>query len=389
MEEASSYYNISKEKIEESIFSDLLEEQILISFKPPSPLNVIKKYNLSSMQTLLFNALELSFFVKGNYQEIFRQINYLGLMYEIEKDEIKVTGPASLFKKTKKYGSSLARLLTSIIKAENWKITAKIETISGNEPKIYNFELSSSDDVLLPINNKKIMPFDSEVEAQFYRDFKTFNLGWEIKREPTFIKAGNYVIIPDFGFYKYGMEYYLEVVGFWTPEYLKKKILKLNNAEINIIVAVNKNLNCKKEDFPGNVIFYKNRIPIKPIIKILKESEEKYIQEELAKIQTVEMKEEIVSIKEKAKELNVNPEVLKQIKITNYYIIGDKIVSQKFLLKLKEKIGDMRNYNKVIKIVKNFGLELRALDYIGFKVVWKGLIPIKITSTSKSRIFKE
>ncbi|MFX1259281.1 MAG: DUF790 family protein, partial [Promethearchaeota archaeon] len=208
IKQACNYFNTSKKKIEEALFSDLLDEKILIKLHPISALDLIKRYNLSLTQTLLFNALELIISVEGNFQQIFRQINYLGLMYEVEKDElnnflIKITGPSSLFKRTKKYGLSFAKLFTHIIRTEKWYLLAKIEMRKGNQLKIYDFKLNSEDSILFPEKIIEYDEFDSEVEAQFYRDFKLYNSGWEIKREPTIIRTKNFIIIPDFGFYKH------------------------------------------------------------------------------------------------------------------------------------------------------------------------------------------
>ncbi len=375
LEEAEKFFKVSKKEIEEAIFSDLKEEQIIKKFYPFPPINLIKNYNLSLTQTLLFDALELNFVVEGNYQQIFRRIKYLGLMYEIEDNEIKVTGPASLFKKTRKYGTSIAKLIPSIINANKWKIKAKIE-IKGKEPKIYDFEITSHDNILLPTYVDTIIHFDSQIEEKFYNDFKSANIDWEIKREPTIIKAKNYVIIPDFGFYKNGMKHYLEIVGFWTPEYLKKKIWKLKNANVSITVAVNQNLCCQKEDFLEEVIFYNNKIPIKPIVKILKKLEEKHFQIEMQKLKKVEINEEIVSIDEKAKELKVSPETIRRLKIPNYFIIGNKIVAKKFLEKLEKEIGKKIEYEKAEEILRKYGLTTKALDYMGYKIKWNGLIPV-------------
>ncbi|GAH79525.1 unnamed protein product, partial [marine sediment metagenome] len=183
-----------------------------------------RKYNLSLTQTLLFNATEMVFTVGENYQQIFRTINFLGLMYETDGTEIRVNGPVSLLKNTKRYGSSLAKLIPYITKSINWSIEAKIEMERGNEPRIFTFNLNSGDNIPLPMNEEKEIEFDSEVEEKFYKDLTLYASDWEIRREPTFIKAGNYVIIPDFGFYKDGITIFLEVVGFWTPEYIQKKI---------------------------------------------------------------------------------------------------------------------------------------------------------------------
>ena len=377
--EAGEHFGVLPEEIEEAMFSDLKEEQLIKKFYSLPPIELVKRYNLSLTQTLLFDALELMVRISGNYQEVFRQIKYLGLMYEIEGNEIKITGPASIFKKTRKYGVSMAKLIPSIIKADIWNIKAKIE--QRKEARIYDFELSCYDKVLLPKYSEPIEHFDSEVEEKFYNDFNSLNIGWEIRREPVIVKARNYVIIPDFGFYKNGMECYMEVVGFWTPEYLKKKIWKLKNANVDIIVAVNEDLSCKKEDFSGDVIFYKRRIPLKPIIKILNRIEEERIQKEIDGIKEIKIDGDIVSLEEKAKEMGISKEALSKIKIPDYFIIGDKIVAKSFLDKVKEEIGKEMDYEEAEKILGKYGLTTKALDYMEYRIVWEGLKPRKVKNT--------
>jgi len=299
------------------------------------------------------------------------------LMYEIN-DGIRVTGPGSLFKKNRKYGTSLAKLLPVIMNAEKWQIQAIIETTIGGEPRILDFDLDSKSKVALPIYTESIAHFDSEVEQQFYRDFKALNLGWEIVREPDAVKAGNYVVIPDFGFYKDGLKHYLEIVGFWTPEYLKKKISKLKDAEATITVAVNENLNCKKQDFLGDVIFYNNKIPMMDIVRILREMEERQIDKELDTLGEINISQDIVSIYDMAKELHVSPKTLTKIEIPDYIVIGEQIVSKIFLEKVKEEIRPFQEYQKVEEILQNHNLTTLALEYMGYKILWEGLNPTKV-----------
>jgi len=331
LDEASQFFHVSKSKVEEAMFSDLWDEQILSEFNSLSPDELIRRYNLSLTQTLLFDALGLNFKVEGNYQHIFRQIKYLGLMYEID-DVIKVTGPGSLFKKNRKYGTSLAKLLPVIMNAEKWEIHAIIESTIGGEPRILDFD----------------------------------------------VKAGNYVVIPDFGFYKDGLKHYLEIVGFWTPEYLKKKISKLKDAEAAITVAVNENLNCKKEDFLGDVIFYNNKIPMMDIVRILRDMDEKQIDKELHELGEINISQDLVSIQDMAKELHVSPKTLTKIDIPGYYVIGELIVSKIFLERVKEEIRPHQDYQKVEEILQNHNLTTLALDYMGYKVIWEGLNPTKV-----------
>jgi len=370
--------NTTKNVIEDSFFSDLPQEQILDNLYTPTSENLTRKYNFSLTQTLFFNALEISIIIEDNFQQIFRMINFLGLMYEINDKKIKITGPLSLFKKTKKYGENLAKLLNTIIFAKKWSIETKIQMKKSNEDKIFSFKLASDDKTLFPIIKKKEKKFDSEIERQFFSDFKIFAPKWEIKREPTFIKAGNYVIIPDFGFYKDGIVLYLEIVGFWTPEYLEKKIRKFNDSKIRIIVAVDRNLKCSINDFHEDVIFYKDRIPMKEVLQILKREEKKAIQQKIAEKTSLKLHENIIDINTKVKELDLNPEVIKKLLPPNYYIIGNKIVSSLFLTKIKDEIGKKRNYSEIHEILNKYQLTDKILELIGFKVIWNGLIPLKI-----------
>jgi predicted nuclease of restriction endonuclease-like RecB superfamily len=68
------------------------------------------------------------------------------------------------------------------------------------------------------------------------------------------------------------MKAYLEVVGFWTEEYLARKVQKLKEVHAsNMVVAVDKTLGCSR--FKGltmEVIFYERDVPVKPIIDYLR-----------------------------------------------------------------------------------------------------------------------
>jgi predicted nuclease of restriction endonuclease-like RecB superfamily len=377
LKEASCHFHISKSEVEEAMFSDMWDEQVLTEFSDVGSDELIRWYNLSLTQTLLFDALGLHFKVVGNYQHIFRHIKYLGLMYEID-DGVRVTGPGSLFKKNRRYGTSLAKLLPEILKAQQWEIHAIIETNFGGEPRVFTFDLDSKSLVSFPKVSEPVSHFDSAVEQQFYRDFNALNLGWEIVREPDVVKAGTYVIIPDFGFYKQGMKHFLEIIGFWTPEYLEKKIAKLKDAEVAITVAVNENLYCKKQDFLGDVIFYNNRIPLMEIVRILREIEQKQIDEEIRGLGEIHLSEDVVSIQDVAKEYHVSHKTIMELEIPNYQLIGDQIVSKVLLEKVKEEIRPNDDYKKVDEILRNYHMSSLALDVMGFRVIWDGLQPTKV-----------
>ena len=225
----------------------------------------------------------------------------------------------------------MAKLLPFILIAEEWELEGKIKMERGGKPKIFTFKLNSNNDILLPDfpDNVQGEEFDSEVEEKFYNDFKIFAPDWKIIREPKFIKTGTHVIIPDFGFFKNDISIYLEIAGFWTPEYIERKIEKFKNAEEEILVALNKDLKCSRDDFPGDVIMYDKFVPIKPILEILNKKEEELINKTLSHLDSIIISEDIIDINKKSREINVLPEVFNHLELPDHYIIGEKIVSKR------------------------------------------------------------
>ncbi|MGV9198576.1 MAG: DUF790 family protein [Promethearchaeia archaeon] len=380
LEQAGKYFDMPPSHIEKAMFADLPKEQILTHYDLPTSDELLKLYNVSLTQTLLLNSLSLTLILDSNFQQVFRFINYLGLMYELKGSSIHITGPLSIFRKTRKYGTQIAKLFPIILQSSEWKLKAEIELKWGSEAKIYEFSLTSETEIPFTNHNHtaQIEPFDSQVEKRFYEKFQNFKTGWEIRREPKFVKTGSFVTIPDFGFYKHDMEILMEVVGFWTPEYLEKKREKLNKAEQQIIAVVDQKLNCTREDFPGDVIFYKKEIPIKPILNILQRAEAQYIKKEVKALDNLDLNKEIILIKEKAQELGVSLETLQSIDVDNYVLIGDKLISNNFLNKLKHEIGSKREYGKIKQILEKYEISNSVLTEIGFKIIWEGLRPIRI-----------
>jgi uncharacterized protein len=189
--------------------------------------------------------------------------------------------------------------------SERWSMSAWIvrKTMSGR--KIYEFKMSFSEApslLLLPSTGKgRIAPlFDSSVEEKFANRFEQSANGWKLIREPDpLIVSNGTAFIPDFMFQKYDKKVYLEIVGFWTKDYLHRKIQKLkdivSNNKIDLFVAVNEELTCSKSiiysdsSLRDRIISYRNdSVPIKYLLNYLKsidqELTEKYTSDPNLKI---------------------------------------------------------------------------------------------------------
>jgi len=386
---------VSVDEVEESLYGDLEDQLILKEFKPINPEDLLRQYNLSLTQTLLFKSTHLEFTVKGNWQRIFRKIKYLGLMYSAEaKPEgfwVAVDGPLSLFKLTERYGTSLAKLLPEIVEAEGWKIKASIVKggdSAGGGGRVLQLELRSNEVGYLlkhaPPEPSSEGAFDSSVEERFSKNFQSLGFGWKLAREPEPLTAGTHVFIPDFSLQKDSAKVYLEIVGFWTQEYLERKVQKLQQLSgVDLIIAVDESLACSKlRRVKGKIIYYKRDVPLRPVVDFLREFEERHLTGQIATLKGREIKLEgdVVEIAGIAGRLGVSEEAVKRVladrNTLGYRLIGDTLISEAKLAKIGLKLSMLqeKTLSKAVQLIEAEGVRNSDLiEALGYTVKWHGL----------------
>ncbi len=91
-------------------------------------------------------------------------------------------------------------------------------------------------------------------------------------REPEAVRAGAHLIFPDFAIFHRrdpARCVLLEIAGFWTPDYLAKKLERLRDVGVtNLILCVDESLNCAGATLPDayTVVRYKRRIDAKAVM---------------------------------------------------------------------------------------------------------------------------
>ena len=67
----------------------------------------------------------------------------------------------------------------------------------------------------------------------------------------------------------------MEIVGFWHPDYLRRKLDKVKQADMaNLILAVSERLNVGEEDIqeiPGPVMFFKGKLEPRKVLEVVEE----------------------------------------------------------------------------------------------------------------------
>ena len=262
--------DLSNGNLQMQLYGDLKANHILKSWERKfSPETLLRRYNLQLAQGILYRAESMTIRLQDSYKVVFRYLKLARLMHRIYPLNngygIYVDGPLSLFSRTIKYGIHLAKFLPGLLLAEKWDMRASIRL---RDQDVF-FDLKQ--DCGLHSYYRDAHPFDSSVEEMFYKKFRKAAPDWQIEREADIINLGDTVLIPDFTLTSpEGKKSLLEIIGFWTPEYLSKKIEKINAANReDLILVVNQQLNCSREDFRGNVIFFKNRIDVSEVLKIL------------------------------------------------------------------------------------------------------------------------
>ena len=396
LHQAALDLGVTAEELEESLYGDLEDELILKSFEPVDAEALVKQYNLSLTQTLLFYSTELTFDVTGNWQNIFRQIKWLGLIYTIWRNnggyQVRVDGPTSLFKLNRRYGTRLAKLLPTVVQSQEWIVKGKILRHKG-ERRLLTLELDSKKHGGLMealASPKEGTTYDSLVERDFADRFRALHTGWKLTREPEPIPVGRQVMIPDFGFRKAGLMVYMEVVGFWTPRYLKEKAKKLGMVgDVDMIVAADTKLACQKLDRIGerlNVIYYQRRVPLKPVLAHLKAREERLVEDQTRRLRDVDFSVEkpVVEVGELAEELGVLKDAVRQVlrerELPGYVRLGDMLIEESKLEEIQERLesrleGGELGLAEASRIIEDMGgrKPTTILRALGYRIEWHGI----------------
>jgi uncharacterized protein len=478
LQKVASKNNLSVNDVEMAMWNDLEKNKYLKNFDSLTSLQLVAWYNVSALQTLLLNSVKMEFSIYGGFswKKILRKIKQLGLMYSLyresnygsesnaqtknekilfkNKKENKiictVNGPLSIVRLTDRYGMAMAKLIPSIIFSEIWSINATIlrKSISGMK-KTYDFELSSTDKDIplfdastfhfqseqksgpgLSYDNYGMEYFDSNVEKKFMDKFLKFSTGWHLVREPDpLILSNGKAFIPDFVFEKYGVKVYLEIVGFWTEDYLKRKLEKIKDLTSksetgtstgpDLLIVANMD-NCISENgkkipidsvfskfvSKKHLIFYrKDEIPFGPIISYLKDIDYKIIDEisinlhdtialEMDKVIHDRQRNSVISLKEISDKYKIpiesvvktirnlqlntnNSEKVMTDKLREFLLVDNYMISNDKISELLPELDKIVKLQDAVRLLCQSNIPEECVTLLitkmGYEIIWNGI----------------
>ncbi|MDG4597177.1 MAG: DUF790 family protein [Candidatus Contendobacter sp.] len=279
LEAVAPRYQLEAETLREALYADLPENHLLTALPDFTPDQLVDRYNLAQAQGLLYSALCLRLTahrnVPGEYRRLFQHLKFHGLMYAVEGNlddgyQIYVDGPASLFKQTRKYGLQMALFLPALLRVSRWEMEAVLQR-DGQE-------LSYRLDAQAPLKPLTAAPpaYDSLLEESFARRWEKLGTPWALEREVEIVDLKGTVFVPDFALrHPDGRVAHVEIMGFWHPDYLRRKLDKLRRAAMpDLIVAVSERLNVGADDFrdiPGPVLFFKGKLEPRAVLDSLEQ----------------------------------------------------------------------------------------------------------------------
>ena len=286
--EASRALNVdSPEETLDLLYADLSDQQRLVSFDPPEPESLLQRFDLAQAQGMLYRAYSLTITAHRNeparYKQLLKYTKLFGLMVTVEGDAdigftLTMDGPTSLFSGTTRYGLALAKFLPALLHVTKWDLSAALKPrkdLSWTDPndEEWSFQLTSEDGYVSHYKEPK--DHDSALESGFAERFGKLQTDWILEREVDLVPVPGGVIIPDFRLlHPDGRSVLVEIVGYWRPEYLRKKFeLLRKSGRTDVIVAVSERLNLEKAgvkttDFGERVLFFKGVLNPKTVLEL-------------------------------------------------------------------------------------------------------------------------
>jgi predicted nuclease of restriction endonuclease-like RecB superfamily len=266
---------VSPGDLHDSLFADLPGERLVATLpRPLSPAELALRTNLAIVQALLFRATSVAIEANGNTRALVRHSKLRGLICTVAGHPkppdslLELSGPFALFRHTRLYGRALGELLPLLAWCPRFRLRADC-VVEGRRLTL----AMATGDPIFPADEPR--RYDSRLEERFAREFRRLAPDWDVIREPEPVPAGDALIFPDFALHHRrdaGRRWLLEIVGFWTPDYLARKLCQYRRAHLsNLILCIDESRNCTEGDLPAGalVVRFRRRVDAAAVLRLI------------------------------------------------------------------------------------------------------------------------
>jgi predicted nuclease of restriction endonuclease-like RecB superfamily len=289
-------------EIELGLYADVIAYQQLEQFTGYSDATAfLSRYNVAQLQACLYRAESMTVTATQDLKTIVRYAKLAKLLHEIVRGEgvppsenearmastharagsprhieqerdahatyrITFSGPASVLRETRRYGVNFARFLPALLACKGWSMEAVLQSPWKTPAKLV---ISGADRFTSHLPPPE--EFDSSLEQALADKFGPTRDGWQLIREGDILYDRQKTFIPDFTFrHEDGTQVFLEIVGFWTPEYLARRRETLHHFRGHrILLAVPERSIREGAAITDNVLVYKTTLKLPPLLAAL------------------------------------------------------------------------------------------------------------------------
>lgn len=258
---AAARFTVSVDELRRALFADRPNRRRIIP--PPSPVSatdIVERYNLALVQGLLLRSERVTVEVREHVRAVVRFAKLSGLLctYAVGENgtRLEVSGPLSILRHTTKYGFALASFFPAVVATTGFRLEARC--VLKGEPIVVHIDATDR----IARTHKLPKDADSAVERALARDVGRLGTPWSLVREADAITIGGRAFFPDFTLrHRDGFLVLVEVVGFYTPEYLRSKLEALRGAASRpLVVCIDETLACDDGEVPGTVLRFRKRV---------------------------------------------------------------------------------------------------------------------------------
>jgi predicted nuclease of restriction endonuclease-like RecB superfamily len=249
-EEAGAALGRAARDVRRLLYADAPNARVLRRAPSLDGRALLARYNLELARAVLLDAEQLTLTARGGWRAIFRALKAARLMYTLRRRgrsyQVDVTGPAAEFiVRPARYGVRLARVVPALMRAPAWRFDARVRGPDGAQLSFRVRGRARGNATQAPLGARaRRVGYDSAWEQSLASDFRRrfggeARAGWTLTRESTPVTVGEELFLPDFTLrHDDGREALVEIVGFWTPEYLAEKTRKIAASRREALILV-------------------------------------------------------------------------------------------------------------------------------------------------------
>lgn len=258
---AARELDVTATAIEKLLWSDLPRERpVELRGGRPSELEVAATANVHLLQRTITRAQSVQLRVWGDAGPLIHAAAARCLLATLSRGArgetvLDIVGPLALFHRTGVYGRALAGLVPLLADCERFEL----RLVARGRDATYDVEVVSP--VLLPAPPAHLLAPRRDVQ-RLARELARAARDAIVTPGPPPLAAGESLVCPDLVVERGGHRTYVELVGFWTTEFLERKHALYREAGVDrIVLVVDEARGCTKEQLPTTlpVLGYERR----------------------------------------------------------------------------------------------------------------------------------